>query len=79
MAGDKDKKLIKKISLAWLHKLKAGIALLALIVMTISGVTNGVSFITIGFRSCLVILIIIGICRFLVSIFTTYEDINGQG
>jgi hypothetical protein len=78
MAGGTNKKLVKRVSLAWLHKLKAGIALLALFVMTISGITNGVSFITIGFRSCLVILIIIGICRFLVSIFTTYEDINGQ-
>lgn len=73
------KRIIRRADLGWLHKFKAGLALLCFLVMTISGLMNGVSVVTIGIRSFIVILVIIGICRVLVSIFKTYEELHGEG
>jgi hypothetical protein len=71
-----NKKIIKKVSYAYLQKLAAAVCLLAFVVMLAAGLLAGVSVITITYRACIVMVAVKVIARILVSVLTNYEEID---
>ncbi|RMG42248.1 MAG: hypothetical protein D6719_06810 [Candidatus Dadabacteria bacterium] len=74
MAAKKNIKVRKNY--AHIHKLFAGVSLLAFLVVVISGLQAQASVFTIIIRSTIVILIIGIIGRILLRILATYEEMN---
>lgn len=71
-----NKKLVRKVSFAYVHKLTAAVSLLALVVIIAAGVMGEAKTITIAYRSCLAILVIGLVSRVVLKILSTYEEIN---
>ena len=70
------KKIIKKVSFTYLQKLAASVCLLALVVMLAGGLLAGVPVITVSYRACAVMVVVKIITRILVSVLSTYEEID---
>jgi hypothetical protein len=60
----------------YLHRLAAAVCLVSFTVMLIAGLMAEVPVITIAYRACLVMIVIKIICRVVVSILITYEEMN---
>jgi len=75
-SNQSNKKLVRKVRYAGLHKLFAGVSLLAFVVVIIAGVMADVPFIVITFRAC-VVMIVIGLAsRIVVQVLANYEEMN---
>ena len=71
-----NKKLVKKVSFAYIHKLTAAVSLLALVVIIGAGIMGEARTITIAYRSCGAIIVIGIISRIVLKILCTYEEMN---
>ena len=76
MAGKREVIGHKKVSFLWLHKLAAGVSLIAFLVVIAAGVMAEVSVFTIAFRALVVILAVSVVSRILVRVLATYEEMN---
>jgi hypothetical protein len=75
-----EKKLVKKVSYSYIHKLAAGVSLIALFVVMIAGLLAEASVISIALRSVVVIVIVAFASRLIITILSSYEEMNsGQG
>lgn len=72
----KDKKRVAKIKYTFIHKLAAGISLLAFIVIVAAGVRAQAGVVSITLRAFLVILAIGLISRIVIGILATSEEMN---
>jgi predicted ferric reductase len=80
MADKKKKKNVKTVSFAYIHKLAAGVSLLALLVVMLAGIMAEASVVSISVRSVLVIIVISIVSRIVIQILSSYEEINsGKG
>ena len=70
------KKLKKKVSFAYIHKLTAAVSLLALVVIIAAGIMGEARTITIAYRACAAIIIIGIISRIVLKILCTNEEMN---
>ncbi len=71
---------VLRISYVGIHKFAAAVALLCFGVVLAAGIQAGVSIITITYRACLAVLVVSLVSRVVVSILTTYEEIqSGKG
>jgi len=68
--------LKRKVSFAGLHRLAAGVALLAFLVTLIAGLMAEVRISTILLRSVLVMLAVGVISRLVITILASYEEMN---
>jgi len=74
------KKHVRKVSYAYIHKLAAGVSLLALVVVMLAGIMAEASVVSISLRSVLVIIVISILSRVVIQILASYEEINsGKG
>ncbi len=67
---------VKKVSFVYVHKVAAAVSLLAFGVIVAAGMMAEARFITIAFRAFLVFLVVAVISRVIVSILTSYEEMN---
>ena len=75
--GTKAKKSIKKkVNFAYLHKLKAGVALLALFVIVAAGIIAEASTVAIAWRATLVIVVILVIAVIVEKVLLSYEEMH---
>ena len=70
-------KLTKKVSYSYLHKMSAGVSLLAVVVIIAAGVMGQASTLSIAFRSAAVIIVVGVISRIVEKILLGYEEMHG--
>lgn len=75
-AEKKSTKLVKKANYAFIHKLAAGVSLLAFLVVVIAGLQARASVGTIAIRATVAIIVVALISRVLVRILASYEEMN---
>ena len=79
MAGkspDGGKKITKKVTYDYVHRLAAAVSLLAFFVIVTAGVMASASVITMTMRSLVVIVVISFIARVVVRVLASYEEIH---
>ena len=74
--GGKKKSIKKKVGFAYLHKLEAGVALLALFVIVAAGIIAEVSALWIALRATLVIVVIHVISVIVNRVLLSYEEMH---
>ena len=72
----KTKSAKKRVNFIYLHKLKAGVALLALFVIVTAGIIAEASTLVIALRATLVILVIIAIAVIIERVLLSYEEMH---
>ena len=70
------RRIVKRVSFEYLQKLAAAVCIVALVVMLAAGILAGVPVVTVAYRACLVMIAVKIICRILVSVLATYEEID---
>lgn len=73
---DKKKPRTRKVNYAYVHKLSAGVSLLALVVILFAGIMGEARTITIAYRAAGAIILIGLISRVVVRILTSYEEMQ---
>ena len=77
MAGaKKGRKKGKRVDLQMVHRLAAGVSLLAFGVIVAAGIRAEASIVTITFRAALVVIVVGLISRIVMSILVTTEEMN---
>ena len=71
-----DKRLVRRVSFVALQKLAAAVCLLTLVVMLTSGILAGVPVVIITARACVALVVVKVVTRILVSILSSYEEID---
>ena len=72
-----DKKLSKRVKYSGLHRLIAGVSLIAFVVSILGGVMAEARITTITVRALIVMLVIAGISRIVMRVIASYEEMNG--
>ena len=72
----KVKHIKRKVNFAYIHKLTAGVSLLALAVVIAAGVMGGASTVAITYRSAAVIIVIGVVARLVERILLSYEEMH---
>lgn len=79
MSKEPTKKNIRKVSYASLHKLSAGVSLLAFFVIVGAGISAGASVISMTMRAFIVIVTIGLVTKIVTKVLANYEEIqSGQ-
>lgn len=74
------KKVVRKVSFVWIHKLACGVFLLAFAVMCVSGMGGGAGIVWTLLRTGVVGLVIWAVTRIVIKILESYEEMNsGKG
>lgn len=71
-------KKVRRVRYTHLHKITAGMSLLAFVVMLVAGMMAEVPLITTVFRACLAIVLLGVVSRVLIRVLATYEEINSS-
>lgn len=75
-AGAGEKRLVKKVNFAYLHRLSAGVSLLGFFVVIAAGIEAEARCMTIVSRAFLVILAVAFVTKVIVRVLAGYEEIN---
>lgn len=74
------KKVIKRVSFVWIHKLAVGVFLLAFVVMCMAGVRGGAGIWSTLTRVGIVGVVVWAVTRVVLKILESYEEMNsGKG
>ena len=77
MAENKDKKLVKKVSYVFIHKVTAAVCLLCLLVIVVAGISSNASVFSMTWRAFLAILCVKLMSVVFIKAIATYEEMDG--